>query len=221
MLQDGDVIVDFCCGGGHLAILLAYLYPKCKVIMVDKNDVSLAYAVSRIESLGLDNVSVFYGDLFQFSGTKFQVGLAIHACGFLTDLVMDLVFENDAGYVVAPCCFGGMTNNQKISFPRSNFFLENGISLDDYMYLTSCADVNTCEKNNFSSENYVVGKKCMGFIDLDRNCFAREQGYSIFHYTMNPHTCTPKNDVISGIPEWKLKQISNRTLTKREMEIPF
>ena len=33
MAKPGDVIVDFCSGGGHLAILLAYLLPSvCEII---------------------------------------------------------------------------------------------------------------------------------------------------------------------------------------------
>lgn len=63
---------------------------------------------------------------------------------------------------------GGMTNNQKINYPRSKLFNQAAISLDDYMYLTSCADLNTHKKDDFTSEFYDIGKKCMGYIDLDR-----------------------------------------------------
>ena len=33
--RPGDVIVDFCSGGGHLAILLAYLLPEATVYLVE------------------------------------------------------------------------------------------------------------------------------------------------------------------------------------------
>jgi hypothetical protein len=62
---------------------------------------------------------------------------------------------------------GGMTNNKKITYPRSELFSET-LNLDDYMHLTSCADLNTHKKNDFDSEFYFIGKKCMGFIDMDR-----------------------------------------------------
>ena len=33
MAKAGDTIVDFCAGGGHLGIVLAYLRPDCHVSM--------------------------------------------------------------------------------------------------------------------------------------------------------------------------------------------
>lgn len=73
--------------------------------MVDRNDVSLAHAIVRINNLGLQNIEIFHGDLTDYED-HFDVALAIHACGFLTDLVMDMALKQRAGYVVAPCCFG-------------------------------------------------------------------------------------------------------------------
>ena len=34
--SEGDVIVDFCSGGGHLAIILAYLLPQVTIYLVRK-----------------------------------------------------------------------------------------------------------------------------------------------------------------------------------------
>ena len=36
LAKDGDRIVDFCSGGGHLGIVLAYLLPKSTVYLVRK-----------------------------------------------------------------------------------------------------------------------------------------------------------------------------------------
>ena len=35
LAQQGDTIVDFCSGGGHLGLLLAHLLPNCTVHMVE------------------------------------------------------------------------------------------------------------------------------------------------------------------------------------------
>ena len=43
-VSEGDVVVDFCSGGGHLGILLAYLLPRCHVIMVDNKEESIRNA---------------------------------------------------------------------------------------------------------------------------------------------------------------------------------
>lgn len=61
-----------------------------------------------------------------------------------------------------------MTNNKKVNYPRSQLYQKASISLDDYMHLTSCADLNTHKKDDFHSEFYDIGKKCMGLIDTDR-----------------------------------------------------
>jgi 16S rRNA G1207 methylase RsmC len=34
LAKEGDTIVDFCSGGGHLGIILAYLMPNSTVILV-------------------------------------------------------------------------------------------------------------------------------------------------------------------------------------------
>lgn len=85
--------------------------------MVDRNDVSLAHAVVRIKALGLDNIEIFHGDLTDFNG-DFDVALAIHACGFLSDIVMDLALKKGAGYVVAPCCFGSLSSINLLNYAQ-------------------------------------------------------------------------------------------------------
>lgn len=45
----------------------------------------------------------------------------------------------------------------------------------------------------------LLGKKCMGLVDMDRASAAREQGYSVTLYTMQPPECSPKNNLLVGI----------------------
>lgn len=48
---------------------------------------------------------------------------------------------------------------------------------------------------------YKTAKTCMGLVDLDRNLWAQESGgYNTFLMSLDPPTCTPKNNVIVGIP---------------------
>lgn len=53
------VIVDFCSGGGHLGILIAYLFPKCIVKLVENKEESLDMAIKRITELKLKNVLLY------------------------------------------------------------------------------------------------------------------------------------------------------------------
>lgn len=57
--QPGQVIVDFCAGSGHLGILVAYLLPQCRILLVENKEESIRRAENRIEQLGLQNVTVY------------------------------------------------------------------------------------------------------------------------------------------------------------------
>ncbi|KAL1438895.1 hypothetical protein MTO96_047631 [Rhipicephalus appendiculatus] len=56
---DSCKIVDFCSGGGHVGIVLAYLLPECRVVMIENKEESMHRARERVKSLDLRNV-VFY-----------------------------------------------------------------------------------------------------------------------------------------------------------------
>ena len=53
--------MDFCSGGGHLAILLAYLLPQAKVVLVENKAESLRRAMERIQLLGnvIGNIYIY------------------------------------------------------------------------------------------------------------------------------------------------------------------
>jgi hypothetical protein len=80
-------IVDFCSGGGHVGILLAWLLPKCQIILVENKEESLRRGRERVEQLRLANVTMYQCNLDYFDG-QFEIGVALHACGTATDLVL-------------------------------------------------------------------------------------------------------------------------------------
>ena len=59
LAKPGQTIVDFCSGGGHLGILLAYLLPKCNVILLENKSESMKKAKYRLYKLSLNNI-IFY-----------------------------------------------------------------------------------------------------------------------------------------------------------------
>lgn len=73
-------IVDFCSGGGHLGILLAWLLPQCQIILVENKEESLRRAWDRVERMKLRNVLLYQQNLSYFD-LDFQIGIALHACG--------------------------------------------------------------------------------------------------------------------------------------------
>lgn len=46
----------------------------------------------------------------------------------------------------------------------------------------------------------VLGKQCMGLVDLDRAWAAEEHNYSVQVISMEPESCSPKNNMLVGIP---------------------
>ena len=60
---DAIKIVDFCSGGGHLGILLAYLLPKSIIYLVENKPESLERAIRRVQQLQLENCRFFQGNI--------------------------------------------------------------------------------------------------------------------------------------------------------------
>ena len=73
--DSGDLVVDFCSGGGHLGLLVAHLVAntRARVHMVENKEESLARARTRGLDMGLDNVW-FYQCNLEFYVGKFDIG---------------------------------------------------------------------------------------------------------------------------------------------------
>jgi len=76
--------VDFCCGSGHLGIVIAYLVPNLTVILVDNKEESLRRARKRVEKLDLKNIMIVHSNLDYFKA-NFQVELLFY---FILSLII-------------------------------------------------------------------------------------------------------------------------------------
>ncbi|XP_028171064.1 glutathione S-transferase C-terminal domain-containing protein homolog [Ostrinia furnacalis] len=190
--KDGDIIVDFCSGSGHLGILIAYLLPKCTIILLENKEQSLLRARKRVHEMKLKNVFFFQCNLDFFNG-KFDIGIALHACGIATDLVLDKCLKANAKFVLCPCCYGSLHSTDRLAYPRSNNF--SNVNIDQYLCIGHAAD-QTHEEHPLM----VRGSRCMAIIDSDRARLAEEFGYKVTLSRLKPLTCTPKNNLLIGIP---------------------
>uniref|UniRef100_UPI00358E1AA2 glutathione S-transferase C-terminal domain-containing protein n=1 Tax=Myxine glutinosa TaxID=7769 RepID=UPI00358E1AA2 len=194
--KPGHVIVDFCSGGGHLGILLAYMLPKCRVLMVENKEASLERAVGRCRQLGLTNVEMFQANLDYFIG-PFDIGVAIHACGVATDMVLQRCVSVAAAFVLCPCCYGFVQNTDKIAFPCSDRF-RRSLSNKEHMILCRFADQTAV---HLPEDRKHIGQSCMSLVDLDRAWAVTEHvDYSVCITRMQPESCSPKNNLILGVP---------------------
>lgn len=195
MATDGDVIVDFCCGCGHLGILLAYLLPRCTIILLENKVESLCRAKDRVKKMRLTNVYYYQCNLDFFTG-EFDIGIGLHACGAATDLIMDKCINQNARFIISPCCYGALHGSCRMHFPRSEKF--GNIDYDDYLCIAHGADQT--HKDHPLADR---GARCMKVIDSDRAHWAEEFGYKVTLTTLKPYTCTPKNHLLIGIPTEK------------------
>lgn len=197
--KDGDVIVDFCCGAGHLGLLLAFKLPNCKIILLENKEESLTRAKNRAVILQLKNVSYFQSNLDYFTA-DFNIGTSLHACGVATDIVLSHCMNKRASFVSCPCCYGKILEMPHILYPRSRIYRENGISNLDYMILAHCSDqTHDIEKANCNVEKSLQGGVCMDVIDTDRKLKAEELGYKVLLTRLQPEDCTLKNRLLIGI----------------------
>ncbi|CAH2092742.1 unnamed protein product [Euphydryas editha] len=192
MAKEGDYIVDFCSGSGHLGILLAYLLPKCTIILLENKEQSLLRARDRVHNMGLTNVYFFQCNLDFFIG-KFDIGIALHACGIASDLVLDKCLNANAKFVLCPCCYGSLHATDRLIYPRSSKF--RNMTIDQYLCIGHTAD-QTHKEHPLT----VRGERCMAIIDSDRARFAEEYGYKVTLSRLKPLSCTDKNNLLVGVP---------------------
>lgn len=195
---DGCTIVDFCSGGGHVGIVLAYLLPASRVVMIENKEESMQRARERVQSLGLRNVTLYQCNMDYFEG-DFDLGVSLHACGVATDVVLRKCMDRGAAFVSCPCCYGAMKSAAGISYPLSRTFRDAGISKEDYLLLCHYADrterdTPTCQQGHY----------CMALVDQDRAAKAVECGYEVIVTRMVPHDCSPKGLVLVGKLKSKL-----------------
>ncbi|XP_075785802.1 glutathione S-transferase C-terminal domain-containing protein isoform X1 [Pelodiscus sinensis] len=193
--KPGDVIVDFCSGGGHVGIVLAHMLPSCQVVLIENKELSLVRAKDRSDELGLHNIWFIQANLDYFKGT-FNIGVALHACGVATDMVIEHCIKAHAAFVVCPCCYGFIQNTVKFMFPRSHQFKEV-LSYKEHMILCRFADQTAVR---LPPERRLIGKHCMGLVDLDRAWAAEGCNYSVQVMSMEPESCSPKNNMVVGVP---------------------
>lgn len=191
LARPGHRIIDFCSGSGHLGILLAYLLPQCTIVLLENKEESLNRAKARVKSMGFKNIFFFQCNLDYFIG-DFDIGVALHACGIATDLVLENCIKKNASFVVCPCCYGSLHVTERLLYPRSQAF--SVVPLDRYMCIGHAAD-----QTHVDHPMEERGGRCMMIIDSDRARHAMDHGYTVELSRLKPLSCTPKNMLIVGI----------------------
>lgn len=250
-------VVEFCGGSGYTLLPLACRHPEVQFVLVDMKKQSIQIGVERLAASQLQNVTIVQG-LVQDYSERFDIGIALHACGEATDLSMEMCLQQRAAFVLCPCCVGKIKHSS-LRYPRSRY-LRNCITDKDYLFLASAADLNKAitrdegaqtlhlpkrttmeeidageaeetekeaEKSGDDEDMEEKGKEsvgragastplsdsdlpfsveqkrrrlCKAVVEYDRAKRAQEHGYETYIFLMDPPTCTPKNEIIVGLP---------------------
>ncbi|KAF2361921.1 Methyltransferase domain, partial [Trinorchestia longiramus] len=194
LVKPGHKIVDFCAGGGHVGLLIAYKFPDISVLMVENKVSSLKRAKIRAQRLKLTNVEFYQCNLHYFD-SPFDVGVCLHACGQATDMVLEKCYRHQAAFVCVPCCYGSVKPNPGLQYPRSLRFQQLLPEVLDYLTLCHAAD----QTHGADHPSTAQGQLCMRFVDGDRLMHAQQLGYRTSLYLMVPPSCSPKNHILVGI----------------------
>eukprot|EP01127_Copromyxa_protea_P018421 TRINITY_DN5806_c0_g1_i1.p1 TRINITY_DN5806_c0_g1~~TRINITY_DN5806_c0_g1_i1.p1 ORF type:complete len:357 (-),score=94.63 TRINITY_DN5806_c0_g1_i1:51-1121(-) len=201
-LKDDITCVEFGAGAGHLGLLLAFLLPKTKFVLVELREFSSLVSKKRAEDLGLSNVEIFTGDIQRFAESRsFDVGISLHSCGLLTDWCQRACISVNATYILCPCCYGRVTNEENATWRSET--CQKVVGHEEYVTIAKTSDmtVKASDSDFPEKESFLTAKKGMLCLDFDRNVWAQE----VAHYetkivSLTPLRSSPKNNIIIGVP---------------------
>ena len=215
VIQPGDTVCDFGSGQGHLGLLIAYLFPSTRVILIDHNSEKINMAKFRIDQIesGIcdmkhsrkrkvcsfkDRIELCYsiGDI---EYRPIDLGVGLHCCGNFTDMILAHCKSVKANFCISPCCYGQIKCNRIMKHYNA------------WQSVIRGADFSVGNANSFDPDNdanFDKCKRCMNFVDavLRSKSLLGEKldDYSIKLTSLLPLSCSPKNNVIIGALNGKL-----------------
>lgn len=141
---------------------------------------------------------------------SFDIGVALHACGEASDLVLRKCGAARAAFCVAPCCVGKLNtqrhnpyiyqstadNAPTISYPQSNTF-SNLLAQNKWDTLARAADYS--DMMEIRTPRNATRRTAKALLETDRLLFMQERyGYRIALTRMDPWESSPKNDILLG-----------------------
>ena len=191
-------VVEFGCGSGHLGILLAWLYPRCTFLLLERKIYTCDIAATRINLADLNNCAVLQGEIQDLVSQRktFDVGLSLHSCGLFTDEILGLCSATSASFLLCPCCYGQVASDSAKLEAYSSGVKE--ITAQDLNLVTRGADLMH-SGTDWSDEQpwYLSTKRCMQLIDALR-LKSLECDYECRISDLSPLTCSPKNNILLG-----------------------
>ena len=102
-----EAVYDFACGHGLLGVLLAYRFPKLRVVCVDlerRPAFDNYLAVARDMGVSLSNVEYLESDFRKVALPPKSYVICIHACNEATKDALNMAAAANACFAAMPCC---------------------------------------------------------------------------------------------------------------------
>ncbi|MBT4539761.1 hypothetical protein HOC32_05725 [Candidatus Woesearchaeota archaeon] len=91
-------VVELCAGNGNVGKLFS---EKAEVVFVDQRKVR---GLDRVVST-MDQPTIFIQDIRDYELPDKSAVVAVHACGYLTDIIIEKSVINRSPLAVIPCCY--------------------------------------------------------------------------------------------------------------------
>ncbi|MBR9691158.1 methyltransferase [Candidatus Woesearchaeota archaeon] len=182
-----ETVLEIGSGSGLLAHNLALQYPSAKIHCIDSNN----NLVEKLKQNNLlSNLSFSAEDAFTYlPETRPDIVLSLHACGNLTDRVIDIAVSSSANIICVPCCYGKI---KRRSEQPGIYFLPRSRSLSGCEDLFRKRIVRTAKK---MEGGVAERKECRqtilrdiyrSLLNYDRLLYLREKGYQIHLARITP-----------------------------------
>ena len=206
-------VVEFGAGSGNLVLALAHRFPVADFVAVEMKARSLELLLARAREAGLANVRGCQG-MIESYGERFDVAVALHACGNATDYAMLQAARHGAAYVVAPCCIGklkyslsggssfsdtrrdycgdagsGATMLPPVHHPRSEWL--RTMPLEAFAAVAKLADCGESMADSAGGDStngdgaLPLPRRCKLAVERDRQEAMRDVGYSTLSFLMD------------------------------------
>jgi hypothetical protein len=229
-------VVEFCGGSGFVLLpLAAYvaerrpdLLPFVEFVLIDFKPKSIEIAEERLqaaESLWPDQVRLILGRVEDFH-ERFDIGIALHACGSMTDVSIAKCIASRAALVVCSCCVGKISKTRHL--PLSQRFVlclgcdaiekptdrhpisdirssENAQvfwpkSATAFMALVKAADFGHAALSLTHTAKNKLRRLSKAYVEEDRRLWLEESGYCSGLHLMRNVAASPKNDILVAFP---------------------
>jgi len=174
-----------------------------------KKDVTYQEQIER-QCVGIPNLYSFHGSIETYL-EKFDIGVALHACGEASDMTLRACARVGASFVVSPCCVGKLHrqrmnpyiyhatagNVPTISYPQSTIVQGCLREEDLWNDLAKAADYG--DLMEVRTPRNATRRTAKALLETDRLLFMKEQyGYKTALTRMDPWKSSTKNDILLG-----------------------